>query len=294
MTPQSTALLDRWVTAQRAAGILPRTYTERRRVLERVAVLVDQAPEELTADAIAGYLAEVPTPSTRAAYWQVLRAWFTWLVEDEELRTDNPMARLRRPRSPRRLPRPVTDEQLRQVLATVNRRRTRTWILLGTFQGLRVSEIARVRGEDIDLYEQTLRVTGKGGVVASLPLHPLVADEVPQYPVRGLWFPSYEAHGRGGQPVLAGSVSAAIGATFRRAGHTCNAHQLRHWFGTNTLRSAEGNLRVAQEALRHASVATTALYTKVDDSDVRAAVTGLPTFAVYGDSGPGWPTEGLL
>lgn len=48
-------------------------------------------------------------------------------------------------------------------------------------------------------------------------------------------------------------------------------HQLRHRFGTNVLK-ATGNLRVAQEALRHESPVSTAIYTLVDVADVRDAV----------------------
>ncbi len=260
----------------RAAGNAERTVRERRRVIEAVARHTGQQPADFTADALAGYLAGLPSAGTRASYYGSLRAWFVWLVEIEELRTDNPMRKLRRPREPRRRPRPVTDDQLRRVLAAANRRRTRTWILLATYQGLRVHEIAKVRGEDVDLVTGTLRVLGKGGSDVLLPLHPLIAEEARSYPASGWWFPSYSAYGRAGEHVLANTVSQIVGNTFRRAGVQCTAHQLRHWFGTNTLRAAGGNLRVAQELLRHASVATTALYTQVDDTERRAALLALP------------------
>lgn len=272
----SAELLDRWVMAMRAAGNAERTYVERRRLLERVARHTGQQPAEFTADALAEYLAGLHSAATRSTYWGGLRAWFVWLVDVEELRADNPMRKLRRPKVPRRRPRPVTDDQLQRVLAAANRRRTRTWVLLATYQGLRVHEIAKVRGEDVDLVGGTLRVLGKGGTDEELPLHPLVAAEAEHYPRRGWWFPSYEKYGRGGEHVLANTVSQIIGNAFRRAGVQCSAHQLRHWFGTNTLRAAGGNLRVAQELLRHASIATTALYTQVDDSERRAAIMALP------------------
>lgn len=44
-------------------------------------------------------------------------------------------------------------------------------ILLAALAGLRAHEIAKVRGEDVDPVERTLRVTGKGNVTAVLPLH---------------------------------------------------------------------------------------------------------------------------
>jgi integrase/recombinase XerD len=269
-------LLDRWVMAMRAAGNAPRTITARRQTIELAARRTGQQPAEFTADALAEFLAALPSAGTRATYYGTLRSWFVWLVEIEELRTDNPMRKLRRPREPRRRPRPITDEQLRRILASGIRSRTRTWVLLASYQGLRVHEIAKLRGEDVDLIAGTLHVLGKGGSDEVLPLHPVIAFEAANYPRRGWWFPSYEAYGRDGEPVLSATVSITISRAMDRAGVNATAHQLRHWFGTSTLRAAGGNLRVAQELLRHASVATTALYTQVDDTERRAAIMALP------------------
>lgn len=73
-----------------------------------------------------------------------------------------------------------------------------------------------------------------------------------------------------------GGLSTVLSDAFKRAGVDATAHQLRHWFGTNVLR-AGGNLRVAQELLRHSSPAITARYTQVDDTERRAASVALPT-----------------
>lgn len=59
-------------------------------------------------------------------------------------------------------------------------------------------------------------------------------------------------------------MSRTISQTFRRAGYDVTAHQLRHWFGTHALRIAK-DVRVAQELLRHASLQSTQIYTKVSD-----------------------------
>lgn len=77
---------------------------------------------------------------------------------------------------------------------------------------------------------------------------------------RGYWFPSRDRTGH----VRPNSVSRTISQTFRRAGHDVTAHQLRHWFGTHALRVAK-DVRVAQELLRHASLQSTQMYTKVSD-----------------------------
>lgn len=206
---------------------------------------------------------------TQATYFSSLRAFFGW-AHKMGLRTDDPMLPVTRPRLPRSAPRPVTTQALEEAYAAAHRR-ARVYILLAAYAGLRVHEIAKVRGEDVDRDEGTFRVIGKGGVEAVIPAHPRLLTGTRGCPDAGFWFPAADGH------VAAGSVSQTIGRAFARAGHPdVTAHQLRHWFGTNVLRSAGGNLRVAQELLRHASPATTAIYTLVEDRERREAVQRLP------------------
>jgi integrase/recombinase XerD len=141
-------------------------------------------------------------------------------------------------------------------------------ILLAAYEGLRVHEMAKIRGEDVDLAAGTLRVVGKGGVDAVLPLHPLVAAEADWHPNRGYWFPSKTP----GPHIQRSSVSGIIGDVMTRAGVPGSPHALRHYFGTEVLKASGGQLLVAQQLLRHASVATTQIYAEVDDTDRRAAV----------------------
>jgi integrase len=56
-------------------------------------------------------------------------------------------------------------------------------------------------------------------------------------------------------------------------------HKARHWAGKNILRAADGNVRVAQEFLGHASLNSTMLYTFVSGDQVRAAAERLPPAA---------------
>jgi integrase/recombinase XerD len=118
-------------------------------------------------------------------------------------------------------------------------------------------------------------VDGKGGHDRNVPCHPFIWAAAADLPRRGLWFPSYGASGH----IKPDSVSTAIRRALLATGINGHAHQLRHTFGTQVLRSSGGNQRVAQELLGHASPASTALYTLVDQDGLRAAVLGLPGLA---------------
>jgi integrase/recombinase XerD len=144
-------------------------------------------------------------------------------------------------------------------------------VTLAAYEGLRVHEIAQVRAEDFAGGE--LQVRGKGGVASSVPLHPSVVSVAIHMPQSGYWFPSDAPAGH----VSRVSVSLAIGRAMKRAGVKGTPHALRHHFGTQVLRASGGDLRTAQRALRHASPATTAIYTQVLDETVTRAVTGIPT-----------------
>ena len=160
------------------------------------------------------------------------------------------------------MPRPVADEHMPRLLAAANRKKTRAMILLGALAGLRVSEIAKIRGEDFDLRGGQLRVVGKGGVTAYVAVHPRIAELAVTMPRRGPWFPTGKGNSSGRDHILGRSVSSLIGGCMRRASVPGTAHSLRHWFGT-TLVDDGADMRTVQELLRHASLQTVQIYTKV-------------------------------
>jgi integrase/recombinase XerD len=148
-------------------------------------------------------------------------------------------------------------------------RRTLIMVLLAALAGLRVHEIAKVRGEDVDIDDRTLRVTGKGGRSDTLPLHPLLVAAALTMPTRGWWFPANAR--RPGDHVHAKSVSDIIGQAMLRAEIPGTPHGLRHWYGTNLVATG-ADLRTAQTLLRHANLQTTAIYIAVADQKRSEAV----------------------
>lgn len=211
--------------------------------------------------------------SSRATYRAHLRAFFKWLAKTGR-RADDPSTDLPSARAPRGVPHPVSPADVALILGACldpRARQTRAYVLLAAYEGLRVHEIAKVRGEHVAGTD--LLVFGKGGVSSSVPLHPIVAELAAAMPPRGYWFPSSER--------LAGhvsriTVSQAISRAMRRAGVAGTPHGLRHHFGTQVLRASGGDLRTTQRALRHANPSTTAIYTQVADETLTRAIFGIP------------------
>ena len=125
--------------------------------------------------------------------------------------------------------------------------RTRSMCLLAAYQGLRVSEIAKFRGSDIDPVARELRVIGKGGVDAVLPLHPIIEAEAEKYGP-GWWFPQWKpnALGETGGHVLGRSVSTIIAT--EAAGRPASTSDITDW---------DRVVRESSPSQRSASAATT-------------------------------------
>lgn len=265
--PAGSDVLDEYEMFGHAAGWADSTIAARRRAVVQLAREVGARPEDVTARQFVHWMAGFKAPATRSSYYSHARSFYKWLSATGQ-RADDPTAALPSPRVPRNAPRPVRTADLQMALDNVKTAKSYAYIVLGAYAGLRIHEIAKIHGQDVDLVERTLRVNGKGGVIASLPMHPRVCRLAQGLPTDGYWFPSHSRTGH----VQGDAVAASIERAFAKLGISMTAHRLRHWYGTQVLRSSGGNLRVAQELLRHSSPATTAIYTLVEDVERRRAI----------------------
>lgn len=278
-----------WRRSMAAQGMSERTINERLRVLGQISAELGAEPSAITGEQVESWFARKRIArSSRASYLGAVRAYGVWAVE-RAVRADNPAEMIPRPRVPKGKPRPLSDEQVALALAGARRRKMRAMLTLAAFEGLRVEEVAQVRTEDIDWTDRSLTVVGKGDKLRVLPLHERMVQVAREMPGEGWWFPSPK-----GGHVAPGSVSDVISRHLHRQGIHGSAHQLRHWFGT-TLVEDGVNLRTVQELMGHGSPATTAIYTKVNQAQARAAIARLhdPTRQGLADArpGPDWTAE---
>lgn len=262
--------LDRHLAWCRAINLRPGTIYQRRRVLTRLGAWLDGRDLiDATRTDLAGWLTSRPIlPESRATELSHLRGFYRWAVVEGLVLAD-PTALMRRPHLPRRLPRPMPTAVLADGLDRAPER-VRLALMLAAYAGLRACEIAQLRGEHIDRERGVIVVhEGKGGGMSTVPLHPLLADELDHWPARGPVWPRGDALAGHAAPHL---VSAAVNRWLHRQGSLATLHQARHWFGAEAYRATGRDLRVTQELLRHRSPVSTALYTWIDPADGASAV----------------------
>lgn len=245
-------------------------------------------PASLTAAQLRAFLVERAAdlaPRSRARLVSTLRSFGRFLVT-EGLATSDPAATLVGPRAGRPLPDTLSVAQVERLLATTGgveprQRRDRAILEVLYGGGLRVSELCGLDLTDLDAREATLRVRGKGSKVRVIPLgEPALKAllgwlEHGRGILRGTRSTSAVfLNARGGR-LSRVSVWALLKRSAAEAGlaERISPHTLRHSYATHLL---EGgcDLRVVQELLGHADLATTEIYTHVDRGFVWEAYRG--------------------
>ena len=177
----------------------------------------------------------------------------------------------------RSLPRPLAPEQARDLLDLAASTHPEPWIAARDMAvltllygcGLRISEALALQGRDWPMGE-ALTIRGKGGRERMVPVLPAAHEAIAAY-LRLTPYPQERDgplfRGARGGPLRAGVLEGAMAQMRQSLGlpPTATPHALRHSFATHLL-SAGGDLRTIQELLGHASLATTQVYTGVDDA----------------------------
>lgn len=200
---------------------------------------------------------------------------------DERLTEIDPTADVAVPKLAMRLPKALTVDQVASLLSACEgdepvRMRDRALLELLYATGARITEAVSLDVDDLG-EERSLRLRGKGGKQRVVPVGRFASAAVEEYlvRVRPAWSsvgPSTPALflGPRGARMSRQSAWLSIRAAAERAqlDVELSPHTLRHSFATHLL-AGGADVRVVQELLGHASVATTQLYTLVTIDTLR-------------------------
>ncbi|HEY2713070.1 MAG TPA: site-specific tyrosine recombinase XerD [Chthoniobacterales bacterium] len=194
----------------------------------------------------------------------------------------DPTESLGLPRIERYLPETLNELQVEQLLESVDMKepfglRDRAMLELLYASGLRISELAGAKLENLDLKSGVVRVTGKGNKTRIVPvgrkacaaLAAYLDEQRPRLVKRRSGSEIFLS-ARGGRLTTV-RIWQIVKAVARRSGLEANVypHLLRHSFATHLLGNG-ADLRIIQEMLGHADISTTQVYTHVDQQRLKA------------------------
>ncbi|MFM9890744.1 MAG: tyrosine recombinase [Rickettsiales bacterium] len=226
--------------------------------------------------------------------------WFKFLIS-ERIRADNPVLKLAGPKRQRALPHVLSRDEVARLTDTARADGSADGVRLHALlellyaSGMRVSELVGLRLDHLQRnpkkpakLEPYFIITGKGSKDRLVPLHADAVAALQRYLVlRSTFIPAHAEskwlfpdYYKNGLPMKTGHLSRqkfaeALKQLCIAAGlnpNNCSPHTLRHSFATHLL-DGGADLRVIQELLGHADIATTQIYTHVAGDRLQRVVT---------------------
>ena len=215
-----------------------------------------------------------------------VRQLHRFLAVDGRTQTDA-SRELRTPKKPLRLPKAIPQADVTALIETASgddivALRDRALLELLYATGARVSEAVGLDVDDV-VDREIVRLTGKGDKQRIVPLGSYARTALDSYLVRGRPALASRGHGRDAAALFLGLRGLRVSRQnawliIKKAAERAqlkseiSPHTLRHSFATHLLEGG-ADVRVVQELLGHASVATTQLYTLVTADTLRDVYT---------------------
>ena len=223
---------------------------------------------------------------TKARKISAIKSWFKYLHNTAELIDKNPSEKLELPKLQKRNPVYLTLSESEKVINAIkleenefNRARDLCIILIFLTCGLRISELTGINIESIK--DDKLNVIGKGNkertvflnenclyaIKCYLKLRPITPDTT------ALFISSHKKR------ISNRSIQIRLKKYIQLAGLDPNIytpHKLRHTAATLMYKYGDVDIRTIQSILGHTSVATTQIYTHLDDDDIKKGISKNP------------------
>lgn len=222
--------------------------------------------------------------SSRARKVACLRSYFKYMSSKAKYISDNPAKELDSPKTKQSLPRYLSLDESKKLLSAVDGEfKYRDYAILTIFLncGLRLSELVNINLNDFK--DDILIVTGKGNKERVIYLNDACMSAIRNYlrvrPVEGVIDKKALFLSKRLTRISNKTVQWLVKKYIKDAGldeTKYSVHKLRHTAATLMYKYAETDLRTLQEILGHNQLATTQIYTHIDDEQRRNAVKNNP------------------
>ncbi|MDR3224276.1 MAG: tyrosine recombinase XerC [Holosporales bacterium] len=201
-----------------------------------------------------------------------LKSFLKYLIENEIIKTSDVLG-MRPPKIEKTLPRPLTIEQINNILSVIDVikqkdwivKRDRTLLVLIYSVGLRISEALSLNKDDILSSSDFIKIIGKGDKVRMVPLIAHVKKIILNY-LESREFRDSEALfvNKAGERLSSSAVQKLMQRVRKMLGlsEKVTLHAFRHSCATHLMENS-GDIRSIQELLGHSSISSTQIYADV-------------------------------
>lgn len=229
--------------------------------------------------------------ATRARKAASIRVFFQYLTQKANLLKIDPAQGLETPKIDKRLPKYLSLEESKKLLevtkSTSNEFKERDYSIITLFLncGMRLSELVGINIKDINFSDNKLTVIGKGNKERTIYLNDACVNAIKEYiavrPHDGVKFDSRDALflSKRKERISNRMVQEIVKKELGKAGLDMNkysVHKLRHTAATLMYQYGHVDIRALQVLLGHENIATTQIYTHVNDEQVKNAVKSNP------------------
>lgn len=208
-------------------------------------------------------------PSTMASKISILRSFFGFLVDQDEIET-NPVAKIKRPK--RQRPEDldvveVSSDEVRRIIRACSNWQELICIGAAGYMGRRRTALANARRRDLDLAKGVVRFKDKGGKVIHQPVPAEFLEVLEAAEQHSVWdgpddwlIPPRRKATTGTKRRESKVVYETVVKVATRAGVRAHAHALRAAFAVQFLETHPGKVESVKELLGHARLETTMVY----------------------------------
>ncbi|MDU2155769.1 site-specific tyrosine recombinase/integron integrase [Clostridium sp.] len=273
-TSDLEAKINYFLATKKLEGLSPRTLRNYEYILRKLQNTFYKPVSTISTADIKMFMyseAEKKSPSSMNTFMTPIKLFFSWL-QNEEFIIKNPCASIKPVKEPKRMRKPLTEEQVETLRDTMLTRREKAILEFFLSTGCRLSEALNVKIKELDFNNKTLLVIGKGNKERKVYFterckrallnylkdrkdnceYLFVTDRKP-----------YRKLSTRGMEVIVNKMQMKSGLD-----RNIHPHIFRHTFATHALRSGM-KPEVIQQILGHEDVGITLkVYAKLAESDI--------------------------
>ncbi len=251
------------------AGYSSKTLKMYLMYIKELLKFIDKNPNEITSRDLIGFLAQKKENGCSNATLGLIHAAMKYFFK--EYLKKNIVDEIKTPKKAKSLPKVLNKDEIRELFHATRFGRNRLMLQFMYGSGCRVSEVVKLKVDDINLKERTAMIrSGKGNKDRLIILSKEWIKGLKKYLNKKKVKSDYVFSKKNGKQLSTDTIQRIVRKAAKQAGITKHVtpHSLRHSYATHLLESGT-NIRYIQSLLGHSSLNTTQIYTNVASEQLK-------------------------